>query len=105
MKTKSLLCVGMIALTTSISSVKADCQINKWQIAQTIKDMCYECMFPFYFAGQYIAKGSMPDVRGRALGSNIICSCYWGSFWTFGLPMGYFEASRSIDVVKDPTAL
>lgn len=104
MKIKNLCCVALLAMTLVFSSIKADCNPDPKQMAQTLKDLCWECFFPLYIAGQYVYKGNMPDVRGRTLGANPICVCEMPipPFIRIGFPIGYFEASRMIDVVKDP---
>ena len=104
MKIKNLCGAAILAMTLTFLPAKADCNPNSAQTASTIKDICWECLFPLYIAGQYIYKGNMPDVRGRALGASLICRCDLPPpiFLRIGFPIGYFEASRMIDVVKDP---
>lgn len=104
MKIKNLYCATVLVTTLAFSPAKAECNANVTQMAETLRDLCWECLFPLYIAGQYVYKGNMPDVRGRALGSSFTCVCELPipPFVRIGIPIGYFEASRMIDVVKDP---
>lgn len=104
MKIKNVCCTLILTATLCFIPARAECNAKPTQMAKILKDLCWECLFPLYIAGQYVYKGSMPDVRGRALGATPICKCELPPplFLRIGIPIGYFEASRMIDVVKDP---
>ncbi|AJC92198.1 conjugative transfer system protein TraU [Campylobacter subantarcticus LMG 24377] len=95
------------AITASIiflnpTDSKAVCNANPAQILNTLTDICYSCIFPLAIAGIQVIHGPMPDPQG-VVGSPIcICPAPPPLFIRIGIPIGYFEPDRMIDVVKDP---
>ena len=77
------------------------CSINPTQILKTLADMCWNCIFPINIAGIPVIKGSMSDSPTAV--RSPICTCPFPPplFIRIGIPVGYFEPSRSIDVNKD----
>jgi conjugal transfer pilus assembly protein TraU len=67
-----------------------------------IKDICWKCLFPIYIAGAKIASSKMPD---KAPGSRaLLCKCTKPpiSIPKIGIPIGFWEPVRVIDVTRSP---
>jgi len=66
---------------------------------KVIKDTCYPCMFPMYVAGVPI--GMAPVMDGSATIRTPICFC-GTPVPRVGIPWGYWNPNRFIEVVKTP---
>ncbi|KGI56053.1 TraU family protein [Campylobacter sp. MIT 97-5078] len=84
------------------SKSESVCLANPAQVVNTMTSICYSCMFPLYMFSVPLIQGPMPDVRGSSSAPICICEAPPPLFIRIGFPIGYFEASRMIDVVKDP---
>lgn len=69
-----------------------------------ITDMCWKCLFPITIAGFSVASSSMPDTPTS---SNLICLCPRAGmpFPVPGIPVGFWEPVRLVDVTKKPMCL
>ena len=80
---------------------EAICNVNPAQIAETMFSMCWECIFPISIAGIPVIKGHMPDPLGTVSTPICLCPAPPPLFIRIGIPIGYWEPSRSIDITKD----
>ena len=93
-----ILSIGLFFLLNSNTPVKA-CGANPSAIPQILATMCHMCIFPLSVSGIQLMQGNMPD-PSHMVGSPV-CICT-DPFPRVGIPVGYFEPSRLIDVVSDP---
>ena len=80
---------------------EAICNVNPAQIAETMFSMCWECIFPISIAGIPVIQGHMPDPLGTVSTPICLCPAPPPLFIRIGIPIGYWEPSRSIDITKD----
>ena len=93
-----------IALSIGIltpQKAEAVCVVKPTQIVETMFEMCWTCVFPISIAGIPVIQGHMPDPLGTVSTPICLCPAPPPLFIRIGIPIGYWEPSRSIDVTKD----
>lgn len=95
-----LFCAGVLFFTPN--KAEAVCTANPSQITTTLGSVCYTCMFPLYIFSIPVMQGPLPDLRGSSSSPICMCEYPYPPYERIGFPVGYFEASRMLDVVKDP---
>lgn len=92
---KTLICgFGLVAALISNASF-ADTCVGKFP--NPITDVCWECVFPITMAGGTLTSMSQEDTPNP---TNPICTC--GNPPTIGVPVGFWEPVRRVDVVRQP---
>ncbi|KJV74371.1 traU family protein [Orientia tsutsugamushi str. TA763] len=69
-----------------------------------ITDVCWKCLFPITIAGFKVVSSSMPDTNASG---RLICLCPkpWIPIPVPGIPVGFWEPVRLVDVTKSPMCM
>lgn len=75
------------------------------KMTNPITDVCWKCLFPIRVAGFKLANSSMPDTEPAT--NAMMCSCTKPpvSIPKIGIPIGFWEPVRLVDVTKAPMCM
>lgn len=101
-------CLFVLVLVGSVASAEAYCRPGTNVLAQSFGTTCWECMFPISMASVTLFTGTETAVT-PAMGPGlapyygpILCGCVcFFEVCIPGLPIGYFEPVRLMEVVHD----
>lgn len=102
------LCLVVILVLGSVGSSDAFCTPSTNLLSQSLATTCWECMFPISMASITLFTGTespVPPAIGPGLApyyGTILCGCLcFFEVCIPGLPIGYFEPVRLLEVVHD----
>ena len=82
-----------------VPSARAECQ---GAFPDFIGDICWSCIFPLTIAGVELAGGDQLDIDD---GLDGLCICGSINDWSYGLPVGFWEPARIVEVTRTPYCL
>lgn len=99
-----MLRVFIVLLTFNYSSLALGKVGCTGRFINPITDVCWKCLFPITIAGIKIASSSMPDTNSDR---NPLCVCSRPGIPVPvpGIPIGFWEPARLVDVTKSPMCM
>ncbi|CAG7600090.1 TraU protein [Hyalomma marginatum] len=96
-----LLMFIIIILLGNYSDASIDCT---GRFVNSITDVCWKCLFPITIGGVKIVPSSITDSQSS---KQIICFCPrpWIPAPVPGIPVGFWEPVRLVDVTKSPMCI
>jgi conjugal transfer pilus assembly protein TraU len=91
----------VIVLNVTASYVAVGCV---GRFINPITDVCWKCIFPMTIAGVKVVNSSMPDTKSPR---DLICFCRRPNIPVPvpGIPVGFWEPARLVDVTKSPMCM
>lgn len=99
MKSKFSIFILLLILQIELSAV---CKPTGALTVDIVAKADYTAMFPLKVSGITLARGRIPDAFSSVNSPICICPAPPPIFQRIGLPVGFYEPSKLIEVVKDP---
>ena len=81
-------------------NVSAEINTCVGKFVNPITDVCWSCMLPITLASLSIGKSSKPKNRDTRNPSSLVCACNKGIVPVPGIPIGFWEPIRLIEVTR-----
>ena len=94
--------ISVILIALIPYSGYADVSTCVGRFVNPITDICWSCVLPITLASVGIGKSAKPKNRDAKNPSSIICACNKGIVPMPGIPIGFWEPIRLIDVTRTP---
>lgn len=92
-----------LSLTTASFALAAVGCVGR--ITNPITDICWKCIFPITIAGFQVTGSSMPDTPSPTNFPVCFCKRPFPPYVIPGLPIGFWEPARLVDVTKSPMCM